>query len=157
MPVYDYRTRLVERADLGRVHALEVACFGPAGALPLLAFVQYFELFGPWFLVAERSGEIIGYAVAGRSVTDSALGWALGVAVAPGCEARGVGRALLRAQLALMAEAGVTTVLATASPGNARSRALLGGLGFASIGKHGDYFGPGQDRLLLRCDLSVRR
>lgn len=134
--------REARRDDLSAIAAIEHDCF-PHDALPLLSFVQYFELFGETFLVAESEGCCVGFAIGGASASAPDEAWLLDVAVAPDFRRHGVAQSLTTE---LLARLGDRTVRATVSPENKPSAALLARNGFVVERRVPDYFGPGEDR-----------
>lgn len=75
--------------------------------------------------------------------------WLLDVAVRPEVRGRGIALLLLDASTNALRAAGVRSIKATVSPSNAASRRLLSTRGFAVVDDVDDYFGPGQDRLVM--------
>jgi len=146
----------VRREDLPDVGVIEREAFG-AGGYSGVILRQFFELSCGAMLLArsESAGETLGYIV-GSMVSDRARpdGWLLAVAVGSHARGRGVGSALTMALFETLARHGCERVYATVSPGNAASRAMLGGCGFVEQNIEADYFGPGADRLLIARDLT---
>lgn len=104
-------------------------------AAEMTARIQRIQRTHPW-LVAERGGEVVGYAYACPHRQRTAYRWSVDVSVyvAAGHVGEGIGRALytalferLRAQRFRMAYAGITLP-------NAASVALHESLGFAQVG-----------------------
>jgi phosphinothricin acetyltransferase len=89
----------------------------------------------PW-LVAEEAGSVIGYAYASAHRERAAYRWAADAAVyiAPGNERRGIGRALYRSLLDLLARQGIRVVVAGITLPNDGSVALHEALGFELVG-----------------------
>jgi ribosomal-protein-alanine N-acetyltransferase len=139
--------RTATAADLPRVAALERAVF-PQDPLPLLALVQYRELFEPLFLVVEGAEGLDAYGVAGIAA-GGRVGWLLSAAVAPSARGRGLGGALTQALVARLWAAGVVEIRATVAPTNTPSRRMLAAAGLEVLETAPDYFGPGEDRLIL--------
>lgn len=136
------------RDDLAAIESIERDCF-PHDALPLITFVQYLELFGGTFLVAESEGRPVGFAIAGTSALTPGEAWLLDIAVAADARRQGVAQKLTTA---LLERLGDRTIRATVSPGNASSAALLARNGFVVERRVADYFGPGEAR-----DIVIRR
>ena len=140
--------RRATRDDLAAIVAIERDCF-PHDALPLISFVQYLELFGETFLVAESDGRCLGFAVGGVSASAPGEAWLLDIAVASDFRGRGVAQQLTTE---LLVRLGDRTVRATVSPENNPSAALLARNGFVIEQRVANYFGAGEDR-----DIVVRR
>ncbi len=145
-------------SDLPSVHAIEEACFGPAGALPFLVLRQYLDLCGTGFIVcdsgAAMSGNALtGFAIAGIALDDPTLGWIFDVSVAPGFQGRGLGPGLCRRVLSVLSEKGARRARATVRPENNRSLSMFLHLGFTVIADMPDYFGQNERRLLVEMQL----
>lgn len=129
----------------------------PPGAAELQARIERVQVSHPW-LVAERGGEVVGYAYGCPFQQRPAYRWAAEVSVYVGAEhlGRGTGQALyeelferLRAQRFRMACAGITLP-------NPASEALHARLGFERVGlsreigwKHGAWHDVGWYQLEL--------
>ena len=142
------KIRQATRADLAAVAAIERDCF-PHDALPLITFVQYFDLFADTFLVAESDGVLVAFAIGGSSAASRDDAWLLDIAVAESARNRGIAQGLLTELLARLEG---RDVRATVAPDNAPSAALLARNGFVVERRVADYFGPGEER-----DVVVRR
>lgn len=88
------------------------------------------------WLVAERDGEVIGYAYAGEHRQRAAYRWTCetSVYVARGCLRGGVGRALYRELLVRVRERGYRLALAGVALPNQASIGLHRSLGFVDVG-----------------------
>lgn len=86
-------------------------------------------------LVAERAGQVVGFASGGpsRDVTIPFEGELYAIYLRPGNERRGVGRALMRAVVDGLAAQGHRSMYAFVLVGNARARAFYAALGGESI------------------------
>ncbi|MFI6900566.1 GNAT family N-acetyltransferase [Nonomuraea sp. NPDC050394] len=97
-----------------------------AGKLPHLRLVA----------VDTETGEVVGWvaacAVSSRPVYAGVVEHS--VYVHPGCQAHGIGRALLTAFIAAAEDAGVWTIQSGVFPGNAASLSLHQALGFRVVG-----------------------
>ncbi|WP_205699102.1 arsinothricin resistance N-acetyltransferase ArsN1 family B [Conexibacter sp. SYSU D00693] len=93
----------------------------------------------PW-LVAERDGEVAGYAYAGPHRDRAAYRWAVDVAVYvhEAHQRQGVGRELYGDLLPLLARQGFTQALAGITVPNAASVALHEAFGFQLVGVYRD-------------------
>lgn len=93
----------------------------------------------PW-LVAERGGEAVGYAYAGKHSQRAAYRWTVDVTVyVRGRERRGgVGRGLYRVLLATLREQGFRSAFAEVVLPNPGSTRLHEAMGFEHIGTHKD-------------------
>ena len=142
------------RSDLATIAEIERSCF-PHDALPMIAFVQYFDLFGATFLVEEREGAIDGFVIAGAAASAAHEAWILDVAVAPDARGRGTASRLIEAALQKLSAARARVVRATIAPENDRSLALFTRAGFEIERTVDDYFGPGERRHVVRRTLAA--
>jgi L-amino acid N-acyltransferase YncA len=117
---------------LGSVASFEEEAPDPA---EMAARIERMSASHAW-LVAERDGEIAGYAYAGAHHERAAYRWAADVAVyvAPGHRARGVGRSLYGALLPLLRRQRLRVACAGITLPNPGSVALHEAFGFAPVG-----------------------
>jgi ribosomal-protein-alanine N-acetyltransferase len=99
-------------------------------------------------LVADEDGEAVGFTI-GAASSDPAAGWVLRLKVCEDRRRRGYATTLLLSVFGRLRDGGVRTVRLTVAPENRPARALYEGLGFFEEAMLPDYFGPGEDRLLL--------
>jgi ribosomal-protein-alanine N-acetyltransferase len=138
-----FRIRPAARSDLPEIAALERAVFpdpwAPGG------FVTHL---GDPFLVAEGpDGVLLGYVVTRVTVPESEI---LNVAVAPGHRRGGIGRALVRAAVAALAERGAGQVHLEVRASNRAALGLYRNEGFEVVGRRPGYYrNPPEDGLLL--------
>jgi L-amino acid N-acyltransferase YncA len=114
------------------------------------------------FLVAERGGEVVGYAYAGRYRRRAAYDWVCesAIYVARGRERGGIGQTLYEALLDDLTERGYVTVVAVITVPNRQSTGFHAALGFEDRGiqrgigfKHGRWHDVG----FWQLDLAPRR
>ena len=131
--------------------------------MPAIAVIEDASFADPWsatdfvsilavdhsiFLIAESSGEIVGYVVA-ISVMDEAE--ILNVAVSPSRRGEGIGGALLDAALAQVESRGAESVFLEVRVSNAAAMALYQSRSFAEISKRKNYYRtPVEDALVMR-------
>ncbi|MGW3101459.1 N-acetyltransferase family protein [Streptomyces sp. NPDC001100] len=119
---------------------------------------QFLDMLGAHFLVLVDGPSVCGYAVAGRRSQDPAQCWFLSLGIADEVRKQGLGTLLTRELMRRLRTDGVRTVWATVAPTNVASLALCTSVGFTPASpEHGvqkDYFGAGEDRLVLRLDLA---
>jgi ribosomal-protein-alanine N-acetyltransferase len=105
------------------------------------------------FLIAEEQGAVVGYVIA-RYVQDEAE--ILNLGVDPARRRHGIGRALVHAMLARLAELRVRHVFLEVRESNAVARRLYAGLGFGEVGRRREYYRlPKEDAMILRATLSA--
>ncbi|MFJ2769954.1 GNAT family N-acetyltransferase [Streptomyces sp. NPDC087300] len=130
--------------------------------LSLLLPKLFLQFFARTSLVVERDGEIRAFLIGLHSGDDDHGAYIHFVGVAPGLRGQGVGRELYEEFFRRAAGAGRKEVRSVTSPHNRRSVAFHRALGFTlepgdreidGLPVHGDYDGPGFDRVCFRRDL----
>lgn len=129
-------------SDWQDAYHVERTCFG-SHAYPDFFFRQAVDAWPDGLIGAFIEKELVGYAlcVPGK---DTNVGWILSVAVLDSHRGCGVGKALMNHCLSL----GFTSLKLTVAPDNPAKYLYLK-LGFQQQALERDYFGPGEDRLLL--------
>lgn len=127
------------------MHALERAVFSdPWTAGQLRECLGH----GVEFLVAERAGRVLAYAVA---MCAADVGDILNLCVAPDARRAGIGRVLVRALLARLAARGVRAAYLEVRDSNQAARRLYEGMGFEEVGRRRGYYRrPVEDAIVLR-------
>lgn len=143
----DWTVRPYGAADFPGVWAMEQNGF-KAGYPSAVVVRQAAELYPETFLVVADSTGPAGFVIAASS-SEPSVGWILRLKVREDCRRLGCGRALLQAALERLCHGGVKRVRLTVAPGNVPALALYRDLGFVEEARLADYFGPGEDRLLL--------
>ena len=104
-------------------------------------------------LVAELSGEVVGFLMAWRTPDELHI---LNVAVAPARRGQGLGAALLGSALAEARRCGLARVTLEVRPGNTAALALYRAHGFVTEGvRPGYYADTGEDALILTLELDA--
>lgn len=144
--------RGVHEADLPELERLEQEVFQDA-AYPAFILRQFYEVYADHFLVLDNgTGSLHGYVLApptpcGRDA------WVLALCVALDRRSQGFGRALMAAVLAHLCSMSIETVRLTVEPDNHPAIELYHSLGFRveepDGGVRRDYFGRGEDRLVM--------
>lgn len=141
--------------DLPAVAALEAEAYASAGHTPWTEGMFYDELSQPqrsWW-VAHDQGEVIAFAGGMLAGSDFEVSE---VVVSPSRRRQGIATRLL-SRIAYDGQTlGASTVSLEVSEGNAPARALYEGLGFRRVGMRPDYYGKGDDALVMRADLPLR-
>jgi ribosomal protein S18 acetylase RimI-like enzyme len=144
----EWTVRPFSEADFSAVWALE-RVRDPGGYASAVTVRQAAALWPDTVLVAEEGdGVAVGFTI-GAVSSDPAVGWILRLKVREELRRRGCATALLRAVLDRLRAEGVRTVRLTVAPENLAARALYARLGFLDEAMLPDYFGPGEDRLVL--------
>jgi [ribosomal protein S18]-alanine N-acetyltransferase len=148
----DVVVRSAGDADLLAVAGIERESFGDPWSLD--AFRSALRQGGS-FVVAERAGEVLGYAIAWSMVDEAELA---NIAVAPVARGQGIGTRLLDAAIAYAAGKGCTAMYLEVRESNARARALYASRGFEEVGRRRRYYRqPVEDALILRAALGRAR
>ncbi|MEV7191451.1 GNAT family N-acetyltransferase [Streptomyces sp. NPDC093510] len=133
--------------------------------LSLLLPKLFLQFFSETSLVVERAGRIDAFLIGLHSPDTAADGrraYIHFVGVAPELRGQGVGRALYEEFCRRAAAAGCKDVRSVTSPRNTRSIAFHRAMGFGlepgdrevdGLPVHGDYDGPGHDRVCFRREL----
>ncbi|OHV35725.1 GCN5 family acetyltransferase [Parafrankia colletiae] len=144
------KVRSVGAEDLPVLSDIDKRIFGPL-AYPRFVLRQYFDVHQREILVAEESGELVGYSIAVRCGSDDEreLAHFLALGVDTSHRRQGVGRLLAEETLDSLRLRGVRRVRLAVAPRNTVAIALYESLGFTRIGAEDDYYGPGEPRLLF--------
>jgi ribosomal-protein-alanine N-acetyltransferase len=112
-------------------------------------FVRQMEELTPSaFFVAMCGDVVIGFGVGALSCT-SHDAWVLRLRVYPAYQRKGIGSALMHRLLLALAKEGAERIFLSVSPANEAAMKLYAKLGFTVTGERTEYFGPGEDRLIL--------
>lgn len=144
--------RSMVSADIPAVHALEVRLF-PVDAWPLQMFVdELSQTDTRHYLVAEASGEIVGYAglMCIEPIADVQT-----IAVVPEHEGRGIGSALLTELIRESRRRHAADVLLEVRADNPRAQQLYRRFGFKQIHVRPRYYRDGIDALIMRLQLQT--
>lgn len=102
-------------------------------------------------VVAEREGQIIGYALAAINLQLSQL---LSIAVAPEHRSTGIARRLLAGVMDYCRTSGADNIRLEVRSANYPARKLYNAMGFSLIGLRNKYYGD-DDALVMRADLHL--
>lgn len=136
LAVGEVTLRAVQPGDLGRLAALDTAAFEPPYQMASGELIELMVTSGR-FVVAERAGDgspaaLLGYACADVLVD---TGQIIRLAVHPGAQRQGIGRALLNDGLAYCSAADARRVTINTQESNAASLHLYEQVGFRRIGR----------------------
>ena len=102
------------------------------------------------YLVAEKDGEVIGYAGAWIILDESHI---TNIAVAEQHRGHGYGRLLTESLLAYLSNLGAAYATLEVRRSNSRAQTLYGSLGFVGVGWRKKYYEDnGEDALLMVCE-----
>lgn len=135
--------------DLPEVVAIERASFPNPWTGPL--FLQELQVgFSRTIVARGHEGAILGYLCRWLVADEIHV---LNVAVAPSARGCGLGAALVRQVLDEAAARRVVAVTLEVRRGNAAGRRLYDSFGFEEVGSRPNYYGRGEDALILRLPL----
>lgn len=101
-------------------------------------------------LVLRRDGSLVGYASVWLIDAELQVNK---IAIRTDERGLGLGRFLMDRLIGLATREGCSCVTLEVRPANAAARALYAALGFTESGRRRDYYGPGEDGILLRLEL----
>lgn len=134
-------------SDLAKLAALEAELFADV-VYPAFFFRQAHDLWPDLLRLAIRNNELLGYILAAPSQRGPAEIGILSLAVAKAAQGQGIGKLLLADLLEILPKDGKKLWL-TVAPDNKVALALYQKFGFQSAKTEADYYGKGEDRLLL--------
>lgn len=136
--------------DLPAVLAIERGSFAAPWSSAL--FLQELRVPFSRIVVARRpAARVVGY-VCRWLVADEVH--VLNLAICPEHRRRGIGTALMREVLREADAGGAAAVFLEVRGSNAAGRALYRALGFEEVGCRRDYYGAGENALIMRCPLT---
>ncbi|WP_181391833.1 GNAT family N-acetyltransferase [Methanospirillum lacunae] len=143
------KVRAINEADYSCVCLLEQ---GSSGAhYQAAVFVrQAMTLWPRLFLVSEVDDQIAGYLVGSIPCDYPSSGWILRVRVDAAFQRMGVATMLMCKIEDLMKDYRINQILLSCSPVNHGALALYYRQGYSDLNRETAYFGPGEDRLILR-------
>lgn len=132
--------------DAGFLADIHAACFTESwsGSAILALLIQP----GVFAFLTEEKGFVLI-----RTASDEAE--ILTLAVIPAARRRGIASALVQAGAGEAGRRGARTLFLEVNENNDAARSLYAELGFAAAGRRRDYYGAGQDALVLQCQLPL--
>ena len=107
-------------------------------------------LFGNTSYISIKEHIPQGYVTAAIEQGNPRRAWILSLAVRPQFRQQGIAKALLETALNTLMDSGVWEVLLSVAPDNNPALALYMQHGFIACEKVSDYYGPGEDRIIMR-------
>ncbi len=148
--------RGVMEEDLPELLRVDREAF-PDEPYPHFVLRQLLDLHGDQIIVLDDGGTLHGYVLY-VTTQDGYRSWVVSLGVTRDQRGRGLGRRLMLEVLRRLRADGVREVRLTVEPANAAAIMLYRSLGFSSEeGVREDYFGPGEDRLVMTLALSPSR
>jgi ribosomal-protein-alanine N-acetyltransferase len=137
--------RKFKPSDLSRVYGIECKSF--KDPYDVFFLLNLYELYPESFLVAEKSGMVVGYVIArliGRK------GHIIAIAVAPEYRRRGIGRALMRSVTQVLKSQGAEELFLEVRASNRAAIRFYEKQGFKQVQLIPKYYADGEDGVLLR-------
>lgn len=144
--------RRYQEQDYAQVLALNSMRI-PGGYHSAVFIRQASVLFPATFLVAERSGAVIGFTIGAREEENSGNAWVLRLGVEEKSRRQQVGRQLLTHLLGIFRSMQVHRVSLSVSPQNTPAVHLYQKSGFKKMEYHNTYFGEGEPRIIMQLEL----
>lgn len=139
------KLRNMEAADFDAVLAIERESFSDAWTVGM--FAEELEAPSRALIVAEKDGDVVGYAVVMVVEGEAHL---MNLAVRAGSRGQGVGRALAVRAMERAAGMGAQLITLEVRPGNVAAISLYERLGMRSVGlRPGYYLDTGEDALIM--------
>jgi ribosomal-protein-alanine N-acetyltransferase len=147
--------RLFREKDFKAVCALEQGEKGSSYSAAVF-IRQVSVIFAPLFFVAGVDDQLAGYVIGATMQHSPNGGWILRLKVANPYRRKALGTELLTTLFKAFREVGVTRVSLTVAPDNYPAIGLYRARGFKETGVVSDYFGSGEDRILMSLTLPLR-
>lgn len=135
---------------MSQILVIEEASFA-ADAYPESLFRLYAADRSTLFLVAETSGDLLGYVIARLDRWGAEI---VSLAVHPSARHRGIGRMLLTAAIRRMQRRGARSIRLMVHVNNTHAAAFYRLQGFRSIGRVRDYYEDGGTAIRMRLRVS---
>ena len=140
--------RGVTVADLPELLRVDREAF-PEEPYTQVVLRQLVDIHGDRILVLDDGESLLGYVLF-VNTSDGYVSWIMSLAVTPHQQGRGLGRRLMVEALRRLRTEHIHQVRLTVEPTNATAIMLYRSMGFSSDeGVEKDYFGPGEDRLIM--------
>ncbi len=135
-------------SDIDAISAIEQASFSSPWSKQLLADCLRYPIYT--CLVAKEGGQVCGYGCLIALFEEAEIA---NIAVAPTHRGRGIGKQLLAKMHRMAKEKGAEVALLEVRKSNAAAIALYKKFGYAAYGERKNYYGDGEDAILMKCDL----
>ena len=114
-------------------------------------------LYGSTFLCAICDGVVCGYTIGAPVTGGSTVAWVIRLGVLPSHRGRGIGRALMQALEERVEALGVRELCLSVHPENRPARSLYDSLDYAVTEIICEYFGEGEDRMIMKKILNTAK
>lgn len=140
--------RLATERDWGSINEIEQSRYGREGYSPY--FIRMIPLlFSQTCWIAEGKGVPVGYCLGAVEDSKTENGWLLSVVVRKDWGNRGIATVLCNTCVEALKEIGARKIKLTVAPENEPARKIYENLGFVEIERVRDYYGPGEDRVVM--------
>lgn len=143
----EYTFRKMVDNDWTGLYEVEQKAFGGGFSKYFLRMVP--EFFGENSFVTEFQGEVIAYCIGVIPNGRQNEGWAMSLGVFPEHQGKGIGKKLLNLTIDSLRSNGAEKIFLTVSPDNAPAKFSYEKRGFKEVGFKKDYYGLGEDRLIM--------
>lgn len=145
--------RKAKLEDIKSVHNIETLSFNE-GSYPLFVLRQLYDISEDYFLIAEKDGKIVGYALGHLSERDR-KGWVLSLGVHPGARGNQIGKTLTKSLISLLEHNNSKEICLTVHPDNLSAIRIYNDLGFDIVFRSDDYYLDKAPRLLMKRKVEV--
>jgi ribosomal-protein-alanine N-acetyltransferase len=143
-----FTVRRCEKADLLSVLAVEKSIYGE-DCYNQYFFRQAHDLYPDLLLIAVNDEDVVVGYILGATVTDCAKSWILSLAIDNVYRRQGIASLLTDALLKVLVDKSPEVVLLTVEPTNTSAIKLYQGFGFGEVSREADYYGAGQERIVM--------
>lgn len=135
--------------ELEKVAEIDKNAF-PEMSYPLFALRQFFDICEGYFLVAtDENNDLVGYTL-GNLDLNQRKGWVLSLGVQKNQRGGGIGFRLTSALIEGLEKNGAEEIFLTVAPHNESAVRLYKKLEFEEIGTDSNYYGDGEERVLMK-------
>lgn len=114
-------------------------------------------LFGNTSYISIEATVPLGYVTTAIEQGNPRRAWILSLAVRPQYRQQGIAKALLEAALTGLTDSGAEEVLLSVAPDNTSALTLYTKFGFTASKKVSDYYGPGEDRIIMKKSFCIEK
>jgi len=115
------------------------------------------EILRDTFFVAQKNNELIGYALGALDQGNPTKGWILSMGVTEEFRRKKIGEKLLDVLIKALKKKKVKEIFLSVSPENTQAISLYKKHGFQLISERKAYFGPNEDRYIMRKVIDLKK
>ncbi|QNO13826.1 GNAT family N-acetyltransferase [Alkalicella caledoniensis] len=144
----DFIFRKMKESDWQGIYDVELSAFGGG-------FSKYFVKMAPIFFginsfVVEYQTKIVGYSLGVIPNGQLEEGWIMSAGIEPKHQGKGLGKKLLNMTIDALKKNGAKRILLTVSPDNQVAKSTYEKRGFKEFTFIKDYYGEGEDRIVMQ-------